>query len=136
LDFLPVEQRHPHIVLQDSAGNECHTIAEPSQDEKNLAAIIRPLLAAAMGKAGENFDMLFFPGRGKDGAMIADATRKGEFTIILKNNLVGVPENAYQWRTPLTATAPPKYCPVGKERVHADWDCCPGHGVALNQGTK
>lgn len=135
-DFLPVEQLRRDIVLHDSAGNEYHAIAEPSQDAKNLAAIIKPLLAAAMGKAGENFDMLFFPGHSKDGAMIADATRKGEFTIILKNNIVGVPESAYQWRTPLTAIAPPKYCPVGKERVHADWDYCPRHGVALNQGTK
>src|SRR5882672_5496632 len=112
-DFLPVEQLRRDIVLHDSAGNEYHAIAEPSQDAKNLAAIIKPLLAAAMGKAGENFDMLFFPGRGKDGAIIADATRKGEFSIILKNNIVGIPESAYQWRTPLTAIAPPKYCPAG-----------------------
>lgn len=134
--FVPTEEMHKKIVLRDSLGNEYPSVAEPSQDAKNLAAMMKPLLGAAMGKAGENFDMLFFPARGKNGELIADAKQKGQFSVVLKSNLVGVPESAYEWRTPLTAVAPPKYCPVGGERVHADWDFCPHHGVALNGATK
>jgi len=134
--FVPIEDLRRDVMLRDAAGNEYRSIPEPSQDAKNLAAIVKPILTSAMGKAGENFDMLFFPARGKDGDVIADAARKGRFEVVLKNNLAGVPESVYEWRTPLTAIAPLRYCPVGKERVHADWEYCPWHGVALEPATK
>ena len=135
-DFVSLDDLHRDVVLRDAAGNECQYIPEPSQDAKNLAAIVKPILSSAMGKTGENFDMLFFPARGKGGEVIAEATHKGQFQVVLKNNMVGVPESVYQWHTPVTSIAPPKYCPVGKERVHADWDYCPWHGMALNSGAK
>lgn len=132
-DFIPVDEIRKNIVLRDDAGNDYRPIPEPSQDAKNVASMLKPILAAAMGKAGENFDMFFFPARSKTGDFIADATRKGQFSIVLKNNIVGVTESVYQWHTPLTSIVPARYCPAGKERVHADWDYCPRHGVALNQ---
>lgn len=131
-DFLPVEEIRKNTFLRDAAGNEYRSIPEPSQDAKNLAAILKPILGAAMGKAGDNFDLFFFPARSKDGDVIASATQKGRFSVVLKNNMLGVSESAYEFHTPLTAIAPAKFCPVGKERVRADWDYCPRHGVALN----
>jgi hypothetical protein len=131
LDFVSREDIRKNVRLRDASGVEYLPIPEPSQDAKILSAIIRPVLAGALGKAGENFDMLFFPARGKDGVLIADAARKGQFFVVLKN-IAGSPESVYEWNTPLTSIAPPKYCPVGKERVHADWDYCPRHGVPLN----
>jgi hypothetical protein len=131
-DFIPIEEIRKNSFLRDASGNEYRSIPEPSQDAKNLAAILKPILSAAMGKAGENFDLFFFPARGKGRDLIASATQKGRFSVVLKDNMVGVSESAYEFHTPLTAIAPAKFCPVGKERVHADWDYSPRHGVALN----
>ena len=131
-DFISIEEIRKNAFLRDASGNEYRSIPEPSQDAKNLASILKPILSAAMGKAGENFDLFFFPARGKSGDLIASATQKGQFSLVLKNNMTGVSESAYEFHTPLTAIAPAKFCPVGKERVHADWDYCPHHGVALN----
>ena len=98
---------------------------------KNLAELIKPILSNAMGRAGENFALMFFPARTKSGNQIADATTKGSFTVVLKD-AAGEPETIYLWRTPLTSFSTPRYCPAGKERVHANWDYCPWHGVKLD----
>jgi hypothetical protein len=131
LDFLPAETIEKNIVLRDAQGKEYSAIKEPAQDAKNLSAIIKPILSAAIGKAGENVQIMFFPGRSKDGAIIADATRKGQFSIVVRD-IIGEPEMIYLWRLPLTSVAPPKYCPAGKERVNLNWEYCPWHGVPLN----
>jgi len=130
-DFVHAEGLQKSIVLRDASGKEYGVVKEPAQDAKNLAAIMKPILSSAMGKAGENFELLFFPARAKDGEPIADANQKGRFAVVLKD-IAGVPESVYEFRLPLTSLTPAKYCPVGKERVHADWDYCPYHGVALN----
>ena len=130
-DFVPAEGLQKSIVLRDSSGREYTAVKEPAQDAKNLAAIMKPILSSAMGKAGENFEMLFFPARTTDGQPIADASQKGKFSVVLKE-IAGVPESIYEFSLPLTSLTPPKYCPAGKERVHADWEYCPWHGVALN----
>lgn len=129
-DFFPAEDIQKNTILRDASGNEYAYIKEPAQDAKNLAAIIKPVLSAAIGKAGENMQILFFPSRTKDGAMIADATHKGQFSIVLRN-IIGETDTVYVWRLPLTSVSAPKYCPVGKERVNLNWEYCPWHGVAL-----
>lgn len=125
----PAELRQK-VMLRDAAGNEYRPIP-PSADAKTVAAILKPVLANAMGPAGENFEVLFFPAQDKNGEPIADATKKGAFAVILRDP-PGLPESVYEWRLPLTSVSPPKYCPVGKERVQANWDYCPWHGVPLN----
>lgn len=134
-DFFSPEDIQKNVVLRDSAGKEYSYIKDPSQDAQNLAAMIKPILSAAMGKAGESMQILFFPGKTQEGALIADATRKGEFSIVFKN-LLGEPESVFLWRLPLTSVSAPKYCPVGKERVNLNWEYCPWHGVRLNGGSK
>ena len=130
MDFLPNTELRKNVFLR-FAGDDYSVVQEPSQEAKNLSAILKPVLSAALGKAGENFELLFFPAQNRTGATIADARDKGTFSVVLKN-LVGVPESVYQWRLPLTSISPPKFCPVGKERVNANWDYCPWHGVSLN----
>lgn len=114
--------------VRDSVGKDYPAIPEVSGDAKMVADLIRPILANALGRAGENFAMLFFPGHDASGKQIADAVAKGQFSVVLKD-AVGEPETIYQWRTPLTVFSAPRYCPVGNERLHANWDYCPWHGV-------
>ena len=129
-EYLTPADLQKQTFVRDANGNEYPAMADVSGDAKMVGDLMRPILANALGRAGENFAMLFFAGRDRTGKQIADAVSKGQFSIVLKD-AVGEPETIYQWRTPLTAFTPPRYCPVGKERLHANWDYCPWHGVKI-----
>lgn len=129
-DYVSPADLQRKTFIRDSEGQEYAALSELTGDAKSLADIVRPMLANAMGRAGENFAMLFFPAKRKAGQFIADATSKGSFSVVFKD-AVGEPETVFLWRTPLTSFSPRRYCPVGKEQVHADWDYCPWHGVKL-----
>ncbi len=129
-DFFPPEHVQKHVVIRDANGNEYAPVENVSDTAKNLAAMLKPILGNAMGKAGENSVLLFFPATGKNGTPIADAAAQGSFSVVLRD-LVGVENDVYDWRLPLTSVAPAKFCPVGKERMMANWHYCPWHGVAL-----
>jgi hypothetical protein len=129
-DYVAPADLQKKTFIRDSNGEEYAAINAVSGDAKTLADLIKPMLVNAMGRAGENFAMFFFPAKGKNGKPIADAVSKGQFSVVLKD-VVGEPETIFFWRTPLTSLSAPRYCPAGKERVHADWDYCPWHGVKL-----
>lgn len=130
-DYLTPADLQKKAFLRDADGQEYAAISEVSGDAKNLADLMKPMLSNAMGRAGENFALMFFPAKNKAGKQIADATTKGSFTVVLKD-AVGERETLFLWRTPLTSFSTPRYCPVGKERVHANWDYCPWHGAKLD----
>jgi hypothetical protein len=129
-DYVTPSELQKKIFIRDSDDQEYPALAELTGDAKNLADVVRPMLANAMGRAGENFAMLFFPARGKSGKMIADENARGQFSVVLKDAL-SEPETIFLWHLPLNSFSTPRYCPVGKERVHSDWDYCPWHGVKL-----
>jgi hypothetical protein len=130
IDYVAPADLQKKTVIRDSDGQDYPAVVELTGDAKSLADIMKPILANAMGRAGENFAMIFYPAKGKSGKSIADATSKGHFSVVLRE-IAGEPETVFFWRTPLTSLSAPRYCPVGKERVHADWDYCPWHGVKL-----
>jgi hypothetical protein len=129
-EYVSPSDLQKKVFLRDAAGNDYAAVVDVNGDAKNLADLMRPMLANALGRAGENFAMLFLPARDKSGRLIADALSKGQFSVVLKDTL-GEPETIYLWRTPLTSVSTPRYCPVGKERVHANWEYCPWHGAKL-----
>lgn len=130
VDYVTPTELQRHVFVRDSEGQDYAPIADLTGDAKSLADALKPILANALGRAGENFAFLFFPATKKGGKRIADEMSKGSFSVVLKE-VAGEPETIFLWRTPLTSVAPPRYCPVGGERVHADWDYCPRHGVKL-----
>ena len=129
-DYSTPSDLQKNVVIRDSEGQDYAALAELNGDAKNLADMLKPILTSAMGRAGENFALLFFPATKKGGKRIADELAKGSFSVVLKD-VTGEPETIYLWRTPLTSVVAPRYCPAGGERVHADWDYCPRHGVKL-----
>ena len=129
-DYVSPADLQKKVFIRDASGNDYAAATDVNGDAKNLADLMRPMLANALGRAGENFAMIFVPARDKAGRPIADALSKGQFSVVLKDTL-GEPESIYLWRTPLTSVSAPRYCPVGKERVHANWDYCPWHGAKL-----
>lgn len=89
------------------------------------------MLANSIGRMGENLQVLFFPARNEKGEPLTNPKQPGDFSIVLKE-IVGEPESIFAWRLPLTSLSPPRCCPFGGERVKADWNFCPWHGVRLD----
>jgi hypothetical protein len=132
VEYVTPSDLQKKTSIRDSEGQDYAALTNLTGDAKNLADMLKPILTNAMGRAGENFALLFFPATKKGGKRIADEASKGSFSVVIKD-VAGDGESIYLWRTPLTSFSAPRYCPVGKERVHADWDYCPRHGVKLDQ---
>jgi hypothetical protein len=77
--------------------------------------------------------VLFFPAKTSTGKLIVDTGHEGSFSLLI-DNLAGQKQSTFEWRLPLTSLTPPKFCPVGKERVEANWKYCPWHGNKLDAG--
>lgn len=129
-DFVSPRELQKKVVVRDAVGNDYTAIPEPSLEAQNITSRLKEMLTSGMGKGGENSAVLFFPARGKGGEVIADAHATGTFSVVLRD-VVGVPESIYTWRLPLTTVMSPRYCPLGKERLNANWEYCPWHGVKL-----
>ncbi len=124
------------VLLQDAAGATYLPLKtdEINGEAQGMATVMRPIFVNALGKLGENFVILFFPAKDKAGKAIAPAKDRGSFTVVMRR-LAGQ-EKSWTWNTPLNSLMPPKYCPVGKERVQNNWNFCPWHGVALTDTPK
>jgi len=131
ISWIPTSDLRSKSALRDQRGNEYRPLENISAEAQLISSVIRPILSNAIGKMGENLELLFFPAKGKNGEAIADPRKKGSFSIVLLE-IAGAPENVYQWQLPLSSVLPPKFCPVGKESVKANWNYCPWHGVPLD----
>lgn len=118
------------IRLKDAAGNLYEPFKTVSGDAAVIAGVLRPVLANAIGPMGEHMEVFMFPARDSAGRAIADPTQPGGFSVIL-NEIPGFGDSAHEWVLPLTSLSPPKFCPVGKEKVQANWKFCPWHGIPL-----
>jgi hypothetical protein len=116
--------------LRDSEGQTYKPLTEISADATGVASIIKPIMANILGPTGQNLQILFFASRTAAGRLIADPGREGRFAVVIENIAGPKPLN-FEWLLPLTSLTPPKFCPVGKERVEANWKYCPWHGVKL-----
>jgi len=121
-----------NTTLRDSDGQAYQPLKEISPDAQGIASIVKPVLANILGPTGQNLQILFFPAKTAKGKSIADPTRAGSFSVLL-SNLTSQKESEFAWRLPLSSLSPPKFCPMGKERVEASWKFCPWHGNRLDE---
>jgi hypothetical protein len=119
-------------TLRDSGGANYTPLTELSGDAGGLVSIVKPMFSNMLGPMGQNIQLLFFPGKSATGKLIADPLHEGDFTVRFSYPEEKV-ESQYQWRLPLTSLSPPRFCPVGHERVQADWKFCPWHGNRLDE---
>jgi len=131
INYVSQQEIRDATTLRDSDGTVYQAVQTLSGDAEGLIAIIKPLFGNIMGQMGQNIQLLFFSATNKMAKPIADPLSPGGFSIIL-SKIVGGGDKAIEWRLPLTTLSPPKYCPVGKERVQANWKYCPWHGVILD----
>ena len=130
IHWFPENEIRASTSLRDSDGQIYKPITDISPDAAGLISIIKPVMANVLGPAGQNMDILFFASKTAKGAPIADPTADGNFAVLI-DGLGGQKLTSYEWRLPLTSLTPPRYCPVGNERMEASWKYCPWHGVKL-----
>lgn len=128
INWISEPELRSNLKLRDARGNEYEAVQRVSGDAEGLASIIKPVLANMLGTLGQNMQIYFFPGTDKMAKPIADPHTPGSFSVVI-TNILGTKERVYEWKLPLTSLSPPRYCPVGKERVEASWKYCPWHGV-------
>lgn len=119
-------------TLRDSDGQLYKALTDISSDAVGIASVVKPVLANTLGQTGQNLQIMFFPAKTTAGKLIADPTRAGSFSVQIEN-LAGQKLSMFEWRLPLTSLTPPRFCPVGKERVEANWKYCPWHGNKLEE---
>ena len=119
-----------NIVLRDQHGNTYKPLPEAPEDISPIVSLMHPVFKNMMGNFGEGMQFLVFPLKDGAGNVFADAHKSSEISLDV-TGLMGTPTSTYTWKFPLTALSPPKYCPVGKERVEANWKYCPWHGNKL-----
>jgi len=132
VNWVSETELRSHLKLRDAAGNDYEAFQNVSADAAGLTTIIKPVLANMTGTMGQNVQVYFFPAADKMGNPIANPLAPGSFSVVI-TNILGVKESVYEWKLPLTSLSPPKYCPVGKERMEANWKYCPWHGVKLEE---
>jgi hypothetical protein len=132
LDFSPADKIRTSVVVHDASGAEYKPIDKLTDDVRVPLEIMKPMFSASLGKLGENIQFLVFAGKDQSGKRIADPRASRDFSVEIKE-LAGEPETIVSWRLPLSAVFPPRFCPVGREKVEANWKFCPWHGVALPQ---
>jgi len=132
INWISEPEVRSNLKLRDAAGNDYESIQEVSGDAKGLASVFKPMLANMLGTMGQNMEIYFFPGTDKMARPIADPLAPGSFSLVI-TNILGPKESVYDWKLQLTSLSPPRYCPVGKERMEANWKYCPWHGVKLDE---
>ena len=135
LDFVSLGTVRSSVTMRDANGTEYKPLEKIPEEVRVPLEMMKPVFSASLGKLGENIQFLVFAGKAQNGTRIADPRGQPEFSMLVRE-LTGEPETTVTWRLPLSGMFPPRYCPVGKERVEASWKFCPWHGVPLSQSVK
>ena len=134
INWLPETDIRDNLRLRDSEGNLYPPVQKLSGDAEGLVSVLKPVFSNILGTMGQNLVLLFFPSVNKMAKPIADPLAPGNFAVVL-SKLVEGKDKVFEWKLPLTSLSPPKYCPVGKERLQSNWKYCPWHGVKLDEPT-
>lgn len=132
INWISEPEIRSSVFLRDSEGNTYPAVQKLTGDAEGLAAMLKPVFGNILGTMGQNIQLMFFPASNKMSKLIADPSASGGFSVIL-SKLIDGKDKVFEWKLPLTTLSPPKYCPVGKERVQANWKYCPWHGVKLDE---
>lgn len=114
------------IQIIDSQGNIYLPLSETevNVDTRSFLAMMKPVLANALGPIGQNMYFFLFPAQSKEGEGIAEAKKEGVFSVKLG-------EREFRWKLPLSSLLPPKICPTCQEKVSGSYKYCPWDGTKL-----
>lgn len=134
ISWTPEAEIKKNTALRDQRGNKYKPIDEMPADVSRIVQLMRPVFKNMMGNFGAGIQFLLFPIKDGAGTVFADPRKSSELFLDV-SDLMGTGTTTYAWRFPLTALSPPKYCPIGKEKVEASWKFCPWHGNKLMDDT-
>lgn len=132
INWFPESDVRQNTILRDASGHEYSALPKVSGDAEGLASMLKPVFSNMLGPMGQNCVILFFPAANNMAEPIADPFSRKGFSVTIRSLIAGK-DRTVEWKLPLTSLSPPKYCPVGKERVQANWKYCPWHGVKLEE---
>jgi len=132
IPWLPEAEVRKNVVLHDQAGNAYKPLDKISADAQGLADIMHPVFKNILGPMGEGIHIFFFSAKDASGKEFANPRGNTEFSLVVTDLMGGATPSAYTWKLPLSSLLPPKFCPVGKEKVNANWKYCPWHGNKLD----
>lgn len=132
VNWISEPEIRDNTTLRDSEGNAYQPVQKLSGDAEGLVSILKAVFGNMLGSMGQNIQLLFFPAVNKMARPIADPLASGSFSVVLSKVIEGK-DRVFEWKLPLTSLSPPRYCPIGKERVQANWKYCPWHGVKLDE---
>jgi hypothetical protein len=132
VNWLAEPDIRDNVVLRDASGNTYPAVQKLDGDAEGLVSILKPIFGNILGTMGQNIQLMFFPAKDKMAKPIADPASDDSFSVVISKAMYGK-EEVLEWKLPLTTLSPAKYCPVGKERVQANWKFCPWHGVKLDE---
>jgi len=116
INWNPEENIRKNVVLRDRAGTTYKPLEKVSANAEAISTVIKPIFKNILGPMAEGLHILYFPARDSSGKLLADPYHTGEFSLDV-SNLMGSGTSSYSWQLPLNSMLPPKYCPVGKERI-------------------
>lgn len=109
-------------------GEEIEVLRDVNPEMARLAPTLVYLLRASLSGLGDGLRLLPLPNVDAKGNRILSGSSRGELRLVYRFDESATPQEVI-WRAPLTAIAGAKKCPKGGEKLEANWDYCPWHGV-------
>lgn len=131
ITWVPRTELQTNVFLRDSEGMEFHPLEKAPSEVSMIPILFNAMFSKMLGEMGENLQTFFFPSKNRNGNLLADASSKGSFSVVLRD-IAGPGDSIYEWKLPLASLSPSRLCPVGGEQLKANWNYCPWHGNALD----
>ncbi len=131
ITWVPRTKLQNKVFLRDSKGMEYPPLETAPSEVSMIPILFNAMFSKMLGEMGENLQTFFFPSKDSNGNLLADASSKGSFSVVLRD-IAGPGDSIYEWKLPLASLSPSKLCPVGGEQLKANWNYCPWHGTALD----
>jgi len=112
-------------------GEEVEVLRDVNPELVRLVPSLVYLLRASLSGLGEGLRLLPLPNLDAKGNPILTGDKRGELKLVYRFDDSATPQEVI-WRAPLTAVAGAKKCPKGGEKLEANWDYCPWHGVKVD----
>jgi hypothetical protein len=109
-------------------GEQIEVLRDVNPELARLAPTLVYLLRASLSGLGDGLRLLPLPNIDAKGNPILTGSSRGELKLLYRFDESATPQEVI-WRAPLTAIAGAKKCPKGSEKLEANWDYCPWHGV-------
>ncbi|MGH2901855.1 MAG: hypothetical protein ACRDMZ_24490 [Solirubrobacteraceae bacterium] len=109
-------------------GEQVEVLREVNPELARLVPSLVYLLRASLSGLGDGLRLLPLPNLDAKGNPILTGNARGELKPLYRFDESSPPQEVI-WHAPLTAIAGAKKCPKGGEKLEANWDFCPWHGV-------